>query len=325
MIEKIIDNSIIQNPMVSVIIPSFNRENLIKECLDSVLSQECKFGFEIIIGDDCSSDHTREILIEYQNKHPDKIILLFHEKNIGLGANWAVCVKHCRGKYIANCDCDDYWHNNKKLQLQVDFLESHPEYGVCHTDYRKHHRLTGKITNEKASNSIVPNESLQESIMHGNFRCCNATVMYRKSVIDNYLNLDDYIKHRFTLQDWNTWMILSHYVPFYCMPVSTATFGIETESITRPNSFEKLELRLKKEKSCYKYICDLFPNKYPYIEEEYDEYVNNVLLSMAYEKNDFLKAKEIGSKIKNTGLKIKCSQNILMFQMFRLIKKLKLK
>ena len=304
------------NPFVSVVIPSFNRESKVGETIDSIMNQKCKFDFEIIIGDDCSTDNAREVLQQYQEKYPQNIVLLFHDENIGLGANWATCVLQCRGKYIGNCDNDDYWHNPDKLQLQVDFMEANPKFGVIHTDYRKHNRVTGKITKEKATNSIIKNEPLQNSVMNGNFRCCNATVMYRKSVLEQYINLDDYIKYQFTLQDWNTWMILSNFTEFYCMPISTATFGVETESITRPNSFEKLEKRFDKEKECYKYICNFFPEKYPFVEEEYVAYSNSALLNLAFKLRDFAKARKHGAYCKNNSLKYKCSQNWLLFWIF---------
>ena len=89
--------------------------------------QQCNFEFEIVIGDDSSTDNERAVLLDYQTKFPEKIILIFHDENIGLGVNWATCVKQCRG---ANCDNDDYWHNPDKLQLQVDFMETNPEFGV---------------------------------------------------------------------------------------------------------------------------------------------------------------------------------------------------
>lgn len=313
---------LVASPVVSIVIPSYNREDSIVETLLSIINQKCKFDFEIVIGDDCSTDKVRDFLLDYQKKHPQIIVLLFHEQNIGLGANWATCVKHCRGKYIANCDNDDYWHNPDKLQLQVDFLEANLQYGVVHTDYRKHNRDTGLITNEIASNSIIGNETLQESIMKGNFRCCNATVMYCKDLLDKYINLDDYINYQFTLQDWNTWMIVSNYTDFYCMHISTATFGIETESITRPKSYEKLEQRFVKEKECYRYICNLFPEKFPFNDEEYNHFAFNSLLNLAYTRKDFAKAKEYGSKCEKKKLKVICSKNWILFWLFLFVKKI---
>ena len=185
-------SNFINNSLISVIISSYNRHNIVSEAIDSILNQICNVNFEIIIGDDSSNNDTRNILLEYQKIYPHKIKLIFHEKNIGLAANWATCVKQCNGKYVANCDNDDYWHNPNKLQLQFDFMEANYEYGLVHTDYRKHDRVSGKITDEKAANSVILNEPLQQAVMNGSFKCCNATVMYRKEVIDKYINLDDY-------------------------------------------------------------------------------------------------------------------------------------
>jgi glycosyltransferase involved in cell wall biosynthesis len=318
-------SSLIENPLVSIVIPSYNRDNTVYESIESVLNQKCDFDFEIVIGDDCSTDNARIVLQNYQEKFQKNILLIFHDENIGLGANWATCVKNCRGKYIANCDNDDYWHNENKLQLQVDFLEAHPEYGVCHTDYRNHNRESGKIEEVVVSN-ITFDVSLQQAIFTGRFKCCNATMMYRKGLIDKYINLDDYIKYQFTLQDWNTWIILSKYTDFYCLPVSTATFGIETESITRPMSYEKTELRFRSEKVCYQYLCNLFPEDLPFDNVGWDTYVLSVLLNQAYSKCDYKSAHKYSLLLKVHGyinIKTKCALNVLSFYLFLFFKKLK--
>jgi glucosyltransferase len=306
----------VQNPLVSIIIPSFNRMDTIEQTIKSIICQKCNFKFEIIIGDDCSTDQVRSILTRYKEEFPHLIKLIFHDHNIGLGANWASCVKQSKGRYIANCDNEDYWHNCDKLQIQVDFMDKHLEYGMCHTDYRIHNRISGKIDNVKISNSNFKEYDLQKAVFNGEFKCCNASVLYRKELIDKYINLDDYINLQFTLQDCNTWMILSKYTNFYCLPISTSTFGVETQSITRPNSFEKLELRLKKERECYRYICNLFTNDFPYNEKDYDEYMNSIYFNLAFVKNDFKKAKEYGLKIRTNKIKFICSQHILLFYLF---------
>jgi len=323
MIIKSID--FIKNPFVSIVIPSYNRAYTVNQTIESILHQKCNFDFELIIGDDCSTDKVRVVLLQYQQKYPNLIKLIFQEKNIGLGANWATCVMACRGKYICNCDNDDYWHNPDKLQIQVDFMETHSKYGVCHTDYRNHNRETNKIDEVIISNYTYDNQ-IYKTIFNGGFRCCNATVMYRKELIDKYIHLDDYINYQFTLQDWNTWIILSHYTEFYCLPVSTATFGIETESITRPVSYEKTEYRFKKEKECYRYICDCFPKDFIFDERLYDVYVYGVLLSLAYKKGDYKIAHKYGSLLilkESKSLKINCSQNVLSFHFLYVCFKIK--
>jgi len=312
-------SSLVDYPLVSVVIPSYNRADTVGLTIESIMLQKCNFNFEIVIGDDFSTDNARFILKKYQKKYPRNIILIFHEQNIGLGANWATSVKHCRGKYIANCDNDDYWHNPNKLQLQVEFLETNLQYGVLHTDYRNHNRETGKIEEVIVSN-LTFDIPLQKAIFTGKFKCCNATIMYRKVLIDKYVNLDDYIKFRFTLQDWNTWIILSKFTEFYCLPISTATFGIETESITRPGSYEKIEQRFNKEKKCYKYVCDLFPQNLKFDENGYDAYVFSILLNQAFKQKEFNKAHDFGKKIGNKSLKVLCSKYKLFFLIYSLFK-----
>lgn len=317
--------NIILSPLVSVVLPSYNRRNTIKQTIDSILNQNFEYQFELVIGDDGSTDNVKELLLEYQKLHPGKIVLLFHEKNIGLGANWASCVKLCRGKYLAGCDNDDYWHNPDKLELQVLFLEKNAEYGMVHTDFREHHRDKGTIT-EKVIHNETYNGSIIQTIFSGKFKCCNSSVMYRKSVIDEHINLDDYISNKFPLQDWNTWISIANITKFYCLPVSTTTVGIETGSITRPKDYGTIKKRLILEKSMYKYLCDKFPDELPFDEVGYDRYVNGILLNHAYKNSDFSEAKKYSSQIKELGfenLKTKMTRNKICFYIFAFAKKIR--
>lgn len=312
-------------PLVSVIIPSYNRSNTVSQTIQSIIDQNFDKRFEIIIGDDCSTDNARGVLQEYQQKYPDIIRLIFHEKNIGLAANWATCVKACRGKYICNCDNDDYWHNADKLQIQFEYMESHPEENVIITNHRNHNRKTGIITEELAW--IDRSLPLQQAFFKGRQRFCNATIMYRADFLKKHLNLDDYIKYKFTLQDWNTWIILSAYTDFTILPVSTATFGIETESITRPSSYESVIKRFEKEKECYKYVCDLFSETLPFDEKGYDAYILSILLNLAYKKKDFIAAKSFAQEIQmynnSKSLKVRFAKNRLLFSSYVFLKRLK--
>jgi len=114
---------------LSVGILTYNQAQYIRQCLDSVLMQEGDFDYEIVVGDDASSDGTQEILREYATRYPDKFVLLLGEKNEGISMNYKKVLSACRGEYIALCEGDDYWTDPHKLQIQVEFLESHPDYG----------------------------------------------------------------------------------------------------------------------------------------------------------------------------------------------------
>lgn len=112
-------------PMVSVCMITYNHEKYISEAIDGVLMQKTTFfPIQLIIGEDCSTDNTREICEEYQRKHPQLIKLLPPEKNLGMMPNFVRTLNTCNGKYIALCEGDDYWIDPLKLQKQVDLIES---------------------------------------------------------------------------------------------------------------------------------------------------------------------------------------------------------
>lgn len=131
--------------LLSVGILTYNQEKYICQCLDSVLMQEVGFEYEIVVGDDCSSDTTLDILQDYVSrlkvedwrlKHAPRctgIRVIKSEKNEGIGMNYKKMLSACKGKYIALCEGDDYWTDAHKLQEQVDFLEKHADYGFVGT------------------------------------------------------------------------------------------------------------------------------------------------------------------------------------------------
>jgi len=121
------------NIKVSIIILSYNHQDYIRKAIDSVLMQEVSFSIEIIIADDCSLDHTQEILKEYQKYNPQKIRLLLQNENSGTTKNICDAFVRCNGDYITCLAGDDYWIDPQKLQTQFDFLEDHNDYiGVSH-------------------------------------------------------------------------------------------------------------------------------------------------------------------------------------------------
>jgi glycosyltransferase involved in cell wall biosynthesis len=117
--------------MVSVFMITYNHEKYIAKALESILMQKVEFDFEVVIGEDCSTDNTRNIILKYADKYPDKFKLLLHERNIGPMANHIAVLNACTGKYIAMLEGDDYWISPLKLKTQVDFLEANPEYSIC--------------------------------------------------------------------------------------------------------------------------------------------------------------------------------------------------
>jgi len=118
-------------PLVSIFCVTYNHESYISQAIESFLMQKTNFDFKIVIGEDCSTDNTANVLKNYLQKYPNKIKVRFNKENIGIQANWFKTLQECNGKYIAICEGDDYWTDSNKLQKQIDFLEANPKYVAC--------------------------------------------------------------------------------------------------------------------------------------------------------------------------------------------------
>ncbi len=158
------------NIIVSICCITYNHAPFIRKALDGFLMQQAPSGIpqgakmsdwcEILIHDDCSADGTTEIVKEYAANYPDLIFPLYEEEN-----QYSKGVKvdfynynRARGKYIAYCEGDDYWTDPNKLQKQVDFMESHPEYSLCFHDFSLYDSRTGEVYESRDSHSFKMTE-----------------------------------------------------------------------------------------------------------------------------------------------------------------------
>ena len=136
--KEIVSSLVVADPLVSVCFLAYNQVPFIERALDSVLMQDANFAFEVVIGDDASTDGSSEVINRYQRKYPEKIRILRSIENLGKYTgngrlNFIRNLRACRGKYIAILDGDDYWADSAKLQKQIEHLEKHPHYaGSCH-------------------------------------------------------------------------------------------------------------------------------------------------------------------------------------------------
>jgi glycosyltransferase involved in cell wall biosynthesis len=138
-------------PLLSVCMITYNHAPYIRKAIEGVLMQQINFPWEFIIADDYSTDGTRDILIEYQQKFPSRIKLLLQDKNVGAARNWFDLLDAPIGKFIAYFEGDDYWTDPFKLQKQVDFLEQHPDYAISY--HRVLELKNGKLENETLNTS----------------------------------------------------------------------------------------------------------------------------------------------------------------------------
>ena len=136
-------------PKVTIVIPAYNLEMYIGECLESVLCQKTKFPFKVVVSDDASTDRTPQILQEYQKKYPDVLKVILKEKNSGSYLNAIQLLDRIDSEYISYLDGDDFWIGENRLQHQVDFLDANPQYVLCSGQ-------TCFFVDGKQGNAIVP-------------------------------------------------------------------------------------------------------------------------------------------------------------------------
>lgn len=172
---------------VSICCLAYNHEKYIRQALDSMLNQETNFNYEIIVIEDCSTDGTRDIVREYMEKYPDKVRALFQKEN---QYSKEVAIVNtffyplARGEYITYCEGDDYWVNTHKLQKQVDFLDTHPEYVACTHGCWEVDQNGKKIVDYYYNDCYVEKYDLKvhttQQLLSGQI----ATLMHRKSACE---------------------------------------------------------------------------------------------------------------------------------------------
>lgn len=208
--------------MVTIRCCTYNHEPYIRQCLEGFVMQKTNFRFEAIVHDDASTDGTAAIIREYAKKYPDIIKPIFETENQYSkrdGSLRRIMDAHMHGKYIAMCEGDDYWIDPLKLQKQVDFLETHPDYGLVHT-YFNYVDIEDRIISPPTQFY----EQLQQRIFDGyiwDYYLCRAgfiltcTCIYRSSL---------YRAEENTYFDHGVFMMIARQSKVYCIREVTSCY-----------------------------------------------------------------------------------------------------
>lgn len=171
------------NPKVSITVVNYNHGKWLAECLESIITQEVNFPFEVIIGDDASTDKISiEIIEEYAKKYPSIIKAICRPKNVGPVNNYLDVVDHACGEYIAHIDADDYMLPGK-IKSQVEFLDQHPNYNIA-----SHRMAYLTKTSNNTWKKIINNDNypmhgtIEDLIKYGTY-FPHSSKMYRRSAI----------------------------------------------------------------------------------------------------------------------------------------------
>lgn len=197
---------------------TYNQEHYLREAVESVLAQQTAFDFELVIGEDCSTDRTREVALEFQRTYPNVVRVLPNTERLGLTRNFERTLGACRGEYVALLDGDDFWTNPHKLQRQVEVLDNQPDISVVF------HPV--KIVPESAPQrtrlfpaGLRPQRTSIQDVLHGHYTH-TASVMVRSPRL---ARLPAWL-HEVYVHDWPFVLLCARRGDIYCIPDTMATY-----------------------------------------------------------------------------------------------------
>jgi glycosyltransferase involved in cell wall biosynthesis len=248
-------------PLVSVKMITYNHLPFITQAIEGVLQQKTTFPFELVIGEDCSTDGTREIVFDYQKKHPDIIRVVTSDKNVGMKKNGLRTLEACQGKYIAFCEGDDFWHHPGKLQKQVDYMESHPQCGLVFTECDIYLQREGKVVrNVNCSHGFRSpmHLNIEQIIEQGGKVVKTCSVMGRRKLIEQVSAGDPYLhqNEKFLMGDTQLFAELALISKVSYYPESLATYRIHDESATRSRDPKRVARFQQNASEMKLYLCD---------------------------------------------------------------------
>jgi glycosyltransferase involved in cell wall biosynthesis len=170
-------------PLVSVWMLTYNHDKSVEKALDSILAQNTNFPYEIVIGDDYSTDNTIEILKKYQATYPNIVKPIFRNKNIGIHRNFVETWNKCCGEYVAFLEGDDYWTDEQKLDNQVRFLIDNPDYVMCYHNTMEVDEISGS---EKTTNDRDPLISTTKELLLKGWYIRTGSMMARKAALKGF-------------------------------------------------------------------------------------------------------------------------------------------
>lgn len=185
--------------MLSVVVLTYNHEKFIENTLNSILSQRHNYNYEIIIGDDCSTDNTKLIIQQYVDKHPNIIKPIYNKKNLGLITNYFNVINNVKGKYVMQCAGDDYWLP-EKVKRQITFMEENQNVSMIYGNSKG--LKDGEFTINKYGSS---RDSFYDLILKGN--CISApTVCFRRDILIDYINEIKPLDKQWIIEDYPLWL-----------------------------------------------------------------------------------------------------------------------
>lgn len=263
-----------QDIMFSVAVITYNQEKYISQTLDSILNQEHDYKYEIVIGEDCSTDNTKKIIEEYVTKYPDIIKPLYNNPNKGLINNYFNVITHCQGKYIMECAGDDYWLP-EKVEIQIDFMESNPGVGMCYGRAKVWNENKQKYEKKSLGSDVFDFENL----LKNGCRIPALTVCFRSELVNKYISEIKPQEKDWLMEDFPMWLYFSHESKVKFFDKDTAVYRVLENSASHSVDVEK---QFRFNKNIYN-IREFYSKRFDISIEERDD--EKELFYIYYRKN----------------------------------------
>lgn len=222
---------------VSIRCFAYNHERFIRQCLDGFVMQKADFRFEAIVHDDASTDNTAAIIREYAEKYPDIIKPIYETENQYSkhdGSLTRIMNAHTRGKYVAMCEGDDYWTDPYKLQKQVDFLESHPDYVMCSHLFDVYNERNKQLQKNDESSFTGKSYDL-DTLINGEWYFQPLTVLFRFDAYDR----EHFASYGLSMDVILYYELLRRGGKGYCLPDVMAVYRIHDGGVWSLKSLDK--------------------------------------------------------------------------------------
>lgn len=245
-------------PTVSVICTVYNKGKWLNQAIESFLRQK-NVVLEIILIDDASTDHSRDIIQKFSQDYPDKIVALYNDCNLGIARTWLKACLVARGKYIARCDGDDYWIDDYKLEKQLHFLQEHPDSRWCGTDINFVDE-DGNITKEHVfTHHIITLSDSYEKMMATRGFTAPSTWLIERELM---LRANEKLKADIDTADdtFNLQLDLFNDTQFSFLPEVTVAYRVNQNSDSRPTSKDALDKRFDKLLETQLAYLEKYPN-----------------------------------------------------------------
>lgn len=166
---------------LSIAMITYNHEKFIAQAIESALMQKIDTQYEIVIGEDCSTDNTLAICEIFAKRYPNKIRLLHRETNLGMMNNFVATLNTCRGEYIALLEGDDYWTVEDKLACQVEFLDNHKDYSIC--SHNVNLAIDDQVSNDEWLGVAAQTERTIEDLLSNGSGGATCSLVFRKDAL----------------------------------------------------------------------------------------------------------------------------------------------